>query len=154
MSSRLDYCNSLLYGIVDTDLTKLQRVVQSRLPRVVTKSPPLTRSVPLMHFLHWLPVKFIILFKISLLTYKTLHDKQPVYLYSTLALSLPSLSPRSSKGISLSVSRVKNNTGAIPFHSCSSSLWNNLLLSGHSPISVATFKKHLKTHVCDLVFLP
>ena len=51
------------------------------------------------------------MFKISLLTYKTRHKKQPVYLHSVLAASLPSRSPRSIKGISLSVPRVKTNTG-------------------------------------------
>ena len=35
-------------------------------------SPPFTRSVPLLRSLHWLPVRFRIMFKISLLTYKTL----------------------------------------------------------------------------------
>ena len=77
MSSRLDYCNSLLYGIADIDLTRLQRV-QNQLARLVTKSPPFTRSIPLLRSLHWLPVRFRILVKISLLTYKTLREKQPV----------------------------------------------------------------------------
>ena len=40
VSSRLDYCNSLLYGIADIDLTRLQRV-QNQLARLVTISPPL-----------------------------------------------------------------------------------------------------------------
>ena len=39
VSSRLDYCNSLLYGIADIDLTRLQRV-QNQLAYLVTKSPP------------------------------------------------------------------------------------------------------------------
>ena len=95
-----DYCNSFLYDIADMDVTKLQRV-QIRLARIVTKSPPFTRSVPLLRSLHWLPVKFRILFKISLLTYKTIHEKQPVYLHSMLAASLPSHSLRSNKGICL-----------------------------------------------------
>ena len=56
-SSRLNYCNSLLSGIADTDLAKPQRV-QNRLARVVTKSPPLTRSVPLLRSCRWLPAKF------------------------------------------------------------------------------------------------
>ena len=56
VSSRFDYCNSLLSGIAVTDLTKLQRVL-NRLARVVTKSPPFTRSAPLLRSLHWLPVK-------------------------------------------------------------------------------------------------
>ena len=49
--------------------------VQNRLACLVTKSPPFTRSVPLLHSLHWLPVRFRLLFKIPLLTYKTLREK-------------------------------------------------------------------------------
>ena len=117
VSSRLDYCNSLLYGIADIDLTRLQRV-QNQLARLVTKSPTFTHSLPLLPSLHWLPVRFRILFKINLLTYKTLREKQPVYLHSTLASSLPSHSRRSNNDNSLSVPRVKTNTGARAFHSC------------------------------------
>ena len=61
VSSRLDYCNSLLYGIADIDLTRLQ-YVQNQLAHLVTKSPPFTRSTPLLRSLHWLPVMFRILF--------------------------------------------------------------------------------------------
>ena len=116
VSSRLDFCSSLLYGIADIDLTSLQRV-QNQLARLLTKSPSFTRSIPLLRFLHWLPVKFRILFKINLLTYKTLCEKQPVYLHSMLAALLPSRSPRSNNDNSLSVLRVKTNTGARAFHS-------------------------------------
>ena len=72
--SRLDYCNSLLYGIAGIDPTRLQRV-QNQLAHLVTKSPPFTRSIPLLRSLHWLPVGFRILFKINLLTDKTLREK-------------------------------------------------------------------------------
>ena len=71
VSSRLDYCNALLYGVAYIYLTRLHRV-QNQRTRLVTKSPPFTRSIPLLRSLHWLPVKFRILFKINLLTYKTL----------------------------------------------------------------------------------
>ena len=56
------------------------------------------------------------------------------------------------KEISLLVSRVKASTDARAFYSCATSLWNNLLLSIHSDISVATSKKHLKTCLFDLAF--
>ena len=59
MSSLLDYCNLLLYGIADIDLMRLQRV-QNQLACLVTKSPPFTHIS-----LHWLPVRFRILFKIN-----------------------------------------------------------------------------------------
>ena len=110
VSSHLDYCDSLMYGIVDTDLTRLQ-CVQNRPACIVAKSPPFTHGVPLLCSLHWLAAKFRILFKISLLTYETLHEKQTVYLHSMLEPSLPSCSLRSSKGISPSVPIVKANTG-------------------------------------------
>ena len=71
------YCNSLLSGIAETDLTKLQRVL-NHLARVFTKSPPFTRSVPLLRSLHWLPVKYRVHFKICLLTYKALQEAQDI----------------------------------------------------------------------------
>ena len=153
VSSRFDYCNSLLSGIAKTDLTKLQRVL-NRLARVVTKSPPFTRSVPLLHSLHLLPIKYRVHFKICLLTYKALHEEQPVYLRSLIAISLPSRSLRSSRGIALSTPRIKTNTGARAFSSCAPSLWNNLPLSVRSATSVATFRRRLKTYLFDLAFFP
>ena len=83
MSSRLDYCNSFLYGIADTNLIKLQRI-HNRLLLVVRNSPPFTHRVLLLNSLHWLPVKFRIFFKVNLLITKKLHEKQPVYLHSML----------------------------------------------------------------------
>ena len=149
VSSRFDYCNSLLSGIAETDLTKLQRVL-NRLARMVTKSPPFTRSVPLLSSLHWLPVKYRVHFKICWLTYKALHEEQPVYLCSLTAISLPSRSLRSNRGINLSIPRIKTNTGVRAFSSCTPSLWNNLLLSVRSATSVATFRRRLKTDVSSV----
>ena len=135
------------------DLAQLQ-CVQNQLARLVTKSPPFTRSIPLLRSLHWLPVRFRILFKNHLLTYKTLCEKQPVYLHSMFATSISSHSLRSNNDNSLWVPRVKTNTGARAFHSCAPSLWNNLPLSVRSATSVAIFKKYLKTHLFDLAFPP
>ena len=100
--------------------------VQNQLAHLATKSSPFTYSVPLLRFRHRLPVRFRILFKINLLTYTTLCEKQPVYHHSILAALLPSRSLRSNNDNSLSVPRVKTNTGSTAFHSCASSLWNNL----------------------------
>ncbi|KAK2186163.1 hypothetical protein NP493_212g05008 [Ridgeia piscesae] len=51
VSSRLDYCNSLLYNTANKDIAKLQRV-QNCLASVVTRSPHFSRSVPLLKSLH------------------------------------------------------------------------------------------------------
>ena len=68
-------------------------------------------SGPLFRSLHWLPVRFTILFKISLLTYKTLYGKLHAFLHFMLAVSFPSRSLRLDKGISLSEPWVKTNPG-------------------------------------------
>ena len=98
--SRLDYCNSLVHGIADIDLTRLQ-CVQNQLTWKVTKSPSFASSIPLLRSLHWLQVRFRIRVKINLLAYKTLRERQPVYLHSMLAASIPSRSLRSNNDNSL-----------------------------------------------------
>ena len=83
MPSHLDYCNLLLSGIADTDLTQ-HRCFQNRITCVVTKSPPFTFSFSPLCSLHRLPVNFRIVFTICLLMYKT-SSKTAFYLHSMLA---------------------------------------------------------------------
>ena len=83
MSSRLDYCNSLLFGCSEKYKTSLQRV-QNCLARVVIRSSRLSESRPLLKSLHWLPIKSRIKFKLNLLTYKALVMGTPSYLSDLL----------------------------------------------------------------------
>ena len=55
VSSRLDYCNSLLHSLLAVHLNKLQRV-QNALARVVTKFTRVTSTKSLLERLHWLPI--------------------------------------------------------------------------------------------------
>ena len=57
ISSRLDYCNSLINNIAKQDLSKLQRV-QNCLARVILRAPRFSPSLPLLKQLHWLPVNY------------------------------------------------------------------------------------------------
>ena len=77
--------------------------------------------------------------------------RQLVYTQSMLATSISS-SLRSYKGIILSVPRVKTNSGAEAFRSCTQALWNNLPLLLHSVSSIANFWKHLRIHLLDFAF--
>ena len=85
VSSRLDYCNSLLHSIAKVHLNKLQ-CVQNALARVVTKSTRFTRTKSLLERLHWLPIASRIDFKIDTLTYKAVYLKQPPCLAQHLKL--------------------------------------------------------------------
>jgi hypothetical protein len=153
VSSRLDYCNSLLFNIADKDMRRLQRV-QNSLARVVTRSNLLAHSAPLRQSLHWLPVSFRIEFKINVLTFKTLSTGQPSYLYGVLNKATQSRSLRSNKGLKLFVPRVRTNMGKRAFSSCGPVLWNKLPLSLRSATSAVTFRKHLKTHLFGIAYPP
>ena len=83
VSSRLDYCNSLLFGCSEKYQTSLQRV-QNCLARVVTRSRRFSESRPLLKSLLWLPIKSRIKYKLNLLTYKALFMGTPSYLSDLL----------------------------------------------------------------------
>ena len=85
VSSRVDYCNSLLYGLPAYQLNKLQRV-QNAAARLIFLESKYCHVRPLLYNLHWLPVKFRIDFKILLLTYKTINGLAPFYLQELINL--------------------------------------------------------------------
>ena len=56
VSSLLDNCNSLLFGVPDKDLSKLQRI-QNSAARLVSRSKKQNHITPILRTLHWLPTK-------------------------------------------------------------------------------------------------
>jgi len=56
ISCRLDYCNSLLYGISDSLLQRLQSV-QNAAAHLVTGTRRCDHITPVLRQLHWLPVR-------------------------------------------------------------------------------------------------
>ena len=71
ITSKLDYCNSLLYGCRKMQLKKLQ-YVQNAAARIVTQTRKFYHITPVLFDLHWLPVSYRIVFKILLLVFKSL----------------------------------------------------------------------------------
>ena len=78
VTSRIDCCNALLYGLPNYLIQRLQYVLNSA-ARVVSLSRRAEHVTPLLIKLHWLPVGQRIIFKILLLTYKIVNNMAPAY---------------------------------------------------------------------------
>ena len=63
VSSKLDYCNSLLYGLPNKEILKPQRV-QISAALLVTKTRRVDHITPFLGKLHWLLVRKRSIFKI------------------------------------------------------------------------------------------
>ncbi|XP_046549338.1 uncharacterized protein LOC124259276 [Haliotis rubra] len=72
--SRLDYANSLLFGIKKSLLQRLQKV-QNTAARMVSRVSKFSPITPVLQSLHWLPVEARLC-----LTYKCYHGLTPSYL--------------------------------------------------------------------------
>ena len=79
VSSKLDYSNSLLYGLPACQLNRLQ-LIQNTAARVVSFARKYDHITPVFQSLHWLPVQSRMIFKILLLVYKALNGMASSYL--------------------------------------------------------------------------
>ena len=165
MSSRLDYCNSLFLSLTDFELRKLQ-LVQNSLCRVVTCAFKFSHISSQLKKLHWLPVRYRVQFIISLITYQDLNPGQLVYLRELIhpftssrntRRSTPKLkflqTPTFDRRVHKSIKHFSNF-----FSHYATVLWNSFPFHVRNSPSIASFRKHLKTHLfgCSfqLSFLP
>ena len=158
VSSCVDYCNNLLYGLPTYQLNKLHRV-QNAAARLIFQESKYCHVRPLLYNLHWLPVKFRFNFKILLLTYKAINSLVPFYLQELINLKEACKYKLRSDRDGLLLNPVKfktltNNTlGDRSFAVAAPQLWNLLPYAIRSSPSVTSFKKTLKTFLFQKAFL-
>ena len=147
ITSKLDYCNSLYYGLPKYLLKRLQ-CIQNSAARLVVQASKFEHVTPVLLKLHWLPVRFRIMFKILLMVYKCLHDMAPPYLANVIKPRKTSRSLRSTTMEYLEEQRSRLVTyGDRSFSVAGPKLWNNLPLQIRKSSSIQSFKKELKSHL-------
>ena len=103
---------------------------------------------------HWLPVNYIIKFKLSILTCRALAIHQPPYLASLLHYSNIPRQLRSSTSQPLSIPRTKLNLGKCAFSVEAPIIWNEIPTTLKYCESLASFRRHLKTYLFKIAFPP
>ena len=148
ITSRIDYCDSLMNGLPENLIKKLQRV-QKTAARLVFNLRKYDRITPALVTLHWLPVKYRIEFKTLLIVFKRLQGKAPTYIQEMITPSKSKrYSIRSNEERVLKVPQFKHDTfGKRAFAVYGPLAWNCLPKEIRLCDEIEAFKRNLKTHL-------
>ena len=153
--SRIDYCNSLLFGSTH-DVTSHLQQIQNYAAHVIlclTKSSNITTH---LKSLHWLPVKVRSTYKIACLCYHCQSSTAPSYVTDMLQKKpLHTCNTRTSSYTMPLLNRPahsKATLGDRSFSFASSSVWNSIPNEVRCAPSLSSFKSRLKTFLFCSVY--
>ena len=147
VTSRIDYCNALLYGLPQTMLKRLQRV-QNCAARLICRRKKHDNVTPLLKELHWLPIHVRPTYKLLTIAYSVMHGLAPEYFAELLDRHHPGRVLRSASVELFSVPFSQTvRHGDRRFSVAVATLWNQLPNSLRRIETLPLFRTHLKTHL-------
>ena len=144
--SRVDYCNSLYYGLQNFLLAKLQRTMNSA-ARLIFPLSPSTRTSSYLKQLHWLPIRQRIVFKMLLYAHRFIHQPGKLPLYLLELIKRNTMVTKSHYFYNLLVPKFRSNFGRRSFSPAVAVEWNKLSFDLKLIPSEILFRRKFRTYL-------
>ncbi len=150
--SRVNYCNSLYASLPNSQIKKLQRLINSSARFIfnIKGKDRLNHITPHLQQLHFLPMQFRIKFKLCLMVYKYFRGNLPLYLKEKLNIGQPIQNMNLRKDADSLLLEIRKpekqdykNRG---ISNTAPSLWNTLPFNLRNSETTTAFKSRLKTY--------
>ena len=150
--SRLDYCNSLLLGLANYQLNKIQQI-QNMACRIICNLHKFDHVTSSMQDLHWLKIPYRIQFKIACIMFKCINSQALKYLTDLLP-SKQKTQQLCSSTSDIYPSIMLRSTLAYnaSFPAAGPRLWNSLPKNIRHQTSLDLFRSNLKIHLFKICY--
>ena len=147
ITSRLDMYNSTLFGLSNSQISRMQRI-QNSAARLVSRSRNSAHITPILKQLHWLPVRERLEYKILSLVYRLNTNQAPTYMSEMMQIYKPTRAGlRSGNDHRFFEVRARRSWGDRSFMVAAPRLWNSLPIAIKSSSNLSNFQKCLKTYL-------